>query len=248
MIRQSVVHLDRARPDACSQGGHVDRRLGLPGLWLERRGCLLSARSPCWGPGPPDRRCDLSRCGEPVGVVHGGGQCQCLRQPDCSSLRGHNQCWRLVDALFLGRRAAVEDRIDLPHRVEPSDRLLELPTNPQIPYQFFVVPVARHPHAKGLAIHTRVEERRLPLVAFTRLHPVVRADRHMHFLDMVPVDVTEVHLVAAIRVPRPPVKEWGDGLSRAELEIERVGLRGGCSRHAENEGESQDTDRRDPPR
>ena len=123
---------------------------------------------------------------------------------------------RIVRLAELAGAAAIlliRAGVDLPDRHQRAVRLLGLAVARQRPDQILLAPVLRHAHREDVLLAPRIEVRRLSLIDAARLERVVRADRHVDLLLVVPVHVAEDHVEAAVGVALPAFEHGDDVLA-----------------------------------
>jgi hypothetical protein len=103
--------------------------------------------------------------------------------------------------------------------LEPSYGLGRFPAERQRPDELLLAEVLRNLHAELRAIDPGIEVGWLALVGPPGLDVVLRPERHMDFLDVVAIDVSEVHLERAIVVLGPALEDRLDTLSGAVSEL-----------------------------
>ena len=138
--------------------------------------------------------------GQREGAARGHGSLIALEQPDLG---------RPVHDVR-GAAAAPVHRDDLViddlFRHEPPDRRVGAAMGGNRPHELFVSPVRRHSHAPDKTLPPRVEIGRLSLIGIARLEEVVWPDRDVELLFVVPVQIAEDHVEAAIGVLLPALE------------------------------------------
>src|SRR5262249_62153052 len=89
----------------------------------------------------------------------------------------------------------------------------------------FPVPVFRNFHPEEKVVLARVEVGRLAAIGGTWVESILRADGNRQLLDMVPVQVPEHHVEAAVRNAFPSLVDGNDVLTRVETDVELCRLR-----------------------
>src|SRR5262249_8865989 len=151
-----------------------------------------------------------------------------------------------------GGRAVVRDldfAIDLPDVQERRARPLRLAVDGHGPDQLFLaIPIARHVDAEDVVVLAGIEVFRLTAIRGSRLEAVLRADRNDRLFDVVPVQITEHHVEAAVGDAFPSLVDGNDALAGVEADVQlgRLRLRGERQRHQGRCAQRADK-RREPP-
>src|SRR6185436_4338870 len=133
--------------------------------------------------------------------------------------------------------------IDFPDIEQRRLRLLGLAVDGERPDQLFLpVPVLRDVDLEQKVVLARVEDRRLPAVGGAGIEAILRADGNDWLLDVVPVQVPEDHVEAAVRYALPAFIDRDDRLSRLEPDVKLCRLR------LSNEWSGREREQDDDPR
>src|SRR5207249_237993 len=98
-------------------------------------------------------------------------------------------------------------RSNLPVRSDPRNGAVCVSVDDKRPNEFFLAPVGGNRYRKQLTVEASVEVGRLTAIRSCGFDLVLGADRYLHFLDVIPIQITKVKLIAAIGPLRPPFED-----------------------------------------